>query len=204
MAKNKQLQFDIRNVKFAVKTELGYDTPKDLAYAESIALSPVFSEQQVYGDGKLMATLASDKGYLGTLIVVQPAPEYEIAMKRKMQIASGLADVGQIDNIEHALYYEFTVFLNGVAKTGKSWLLNLTSGRPAETFTQSKEDPTINNVEYPLTIIGDVLMNAAGTDVHRDDNGNQFTITKVTSMPGDVDYETFGNAVPVPKIKTGA
>lgn len=204
MAKEKELQFDIRNVRFAVKNELGYETPKDLAYAESMALSPVFSEQQVYGDGKLMATLASDKGYTGTLIVVQPALDYEVAMKRKMKIANGLADVTQIDNVEHAIYYEFTIFLNGVAKTGKSWLLNLTSGRPAETFTQSKEDPTINNVEYPLTIIGAPLMNAAGNALHVDEFGNQLNVTKITSVPGDADYDTFGDAVPVPKVKAGA
>jgi hypothetical protein len=199
--KTNELQFSIKNVKYAVKDSvLGtYGNPEDLAFAEQLALEATFNTQQQYGDGQIIATLSSDKGMTGTLTLVQLANQYEIDMKRKMEIDGGLADVTQLDDVEHAIYYEFEVVANGSKKTIKAWLLNVTSGRPSETLTQTKENPTINNIEISLTILGETLKTNLGTADYVDANGNTLKVTKIVSKPGDVGYATFGDEVPIPK-----
>lgn len=200
--KSNELQFDIRNVKYSIKDpETGaYGVPKDLAYAESLALEAVFSTQQQYGDGKIIATLSSDKGLTGTLILVQPAEGYETDMGRKKLLEGGIADVSQLDDIEHAIYYEFSSVINGSKSTIKAWLFNVISGKPSETLTQSKENPTINNTEIPLTILGEVVQNALGTADYEDAKGNKLTATRLTSKPTDAGYATFGATVPTLQV----
>ena len=203
MAKTNEIQFNVKNVKYAVKDPITgeYEAPKDLAYAEAIALEAVFSTQDVYGDGVKIATLASDQGMTGTLTLVQPAPQYEIDMGRKKEIDGGIADVTQLDSVEHAIYYEVEAVVNGTKSTIKTWLYNVISGRPSETFTQTKENPTLNNIEVALTINGDDLMDSAGTAVYVDAGGNSQKAIKLTAKPSDTGYATFGAAVPVPKVK---
>lgn len=201
MPKTNEVQFNVKNVKFAVKNDLGaYGTPEDLAYAEAISLEPTYQSQHLYGDGLIIAEVTSDKGMTGSLTLVQPSDAYEIAMKRKRAVAGGTGDITQKDSVEHAIYFEVDSLQNGVNKTIKVWLLNVTSGKPAETFTQSKENPTLNNIEVPLIILGETLKNAAGTADEVDSNGNTVKVTRITAKPTDTDYATFGNAVPVPKV----
>lgn len=71
MAKNKLIKFNIKNVKYAVKNDLGeYGEPKDLAYANSLSLEADYNEQKIFGDGQIIGILADDKGKTGT----QPCP----------------------------------------------------------------------------------------------------------------------------------
>ena len=202
MSKTNELRFDIRHVKYAVKDPIThlYGAPKDLAHAEGLSLEAVFSTLKQYGDGKIIATISSDKGMTGTLILVQPAEEYEKDMGRKKVLDGGVADVTQLDDIEHAIYYEFTIWLNGIKSTGKAWLYNVISGRHSETLTQSKDNPTINNIEIPLTVMGDAVKNAAGTADYVDEKGNVLIGTRLVSIPTDTGYATFGETVPVLKV----
>jgi hypothetical protein len=200
--KTNELQFDIRNVKYAVKDPIThlYGTPKDLAHAESLSLEAVFSTQKQYGDGKIIATLSSDKGMTGSLILVQPAEDYEKDMGRKKVLDGGVADVTQLDDVEHAIYYEFSSVVSGVKSTFKAWLFNVISGRHSEALTQSKENPTINNIDIPLTVMGDTVKNAAGTADYVDEKGNGLIGTRLVSKPTDTGYATFGDTVPVLKV----
>lgn len=199
--KTNEVQFNIKEVKFAVKSDLGeYGAPEDLAYAESISLEPTYQSQHLYGDGLIIGEITSDKGMTGSLAIVQPSDVYEIAMKRKRLVAGGTADITQKDSVEHAIYFEVDSLSGGVNKTVKVWLLNVTSGKPTETFTQSKENPTINNLEIPLVILGETLKNADGTADYVDENGNTVKVTRIVSRPTDANYATFGDAVPVPKV----
>ncbi len=202
MAKTNELQFGVKNVKYALKDNSGvYGLPKDLAFAHEIALEPTFSTNRIYGDGRVIAEVVSDQGKTGTLIVVQIPHEYEKDMQQKRAMSDkSVADITQLDTIEHAIYYEVNKLENGVNQTIKAWLLNVTSGKPAETFTQSQAEPTLNNIEIPLTILGDYAKGATNEEIYVDVDGNKLRVTKLVSKPGDDNYATFQNSVPTPRI----
>ncbi|MFH2116766.1 MAG: hypothetical protein ABII85_01840 [Bacillota bacterium] len=199
--KTNEVEFNVKNVKYAVKTAGVYGAPVDLAYAESISLEPTYQSEPYYGDGDIIGEMTSDNGMTGTLAIIQKSDDYEIAMQRKMIIdGESVADITQKDSIEHAIYFEIDALVSGVSKTKKVWILNVTSGKPGETYTQSKGTPTVNNLEIPLTILGEKLMANDGVTVYKDVNGNEKKVIKITSKPGDTAYDTFGAAVPTPKM----
>lgn len=199
--KTKEVEFNVKNVKFAVRNSDGtYGAVKDLAYAEAINLESTYSSTPVFGDGEIMCEITSDKGLTGSLILIQNSDDYEIAMNRKLEIDGGVvADVTQRDSVEHAIYFETEKLLDGIVKTKKVWALHVTSGRPSETHSQSKENPTLNNLEIPLTILGEKLMANDGLSVYKDELGNTKLVTKMSVKPGDASYVDFEAAVPVPK-----
>ncbi|AUD65388.1 hypothetical protein BK011_06680 [Tenericutes bacterium MZ-XQ] len=202
MPKTKEIEFSIKNVKYAVRNSDGsYGAVQDLAYAEGIALESTYSSTHVYGDGQIICEITSDKGLTGNLILVQMPQQYEIDMKRKMLIDGGVvADITQRDSVEHAIYFEVSKLLDGVVQTKKVWILNVTSGKASETHTQSKDSVNLNNIEIPLTILGEKMMDNLGAAVYKDTNGNDLNVTKMSVVPGDADYATFEAAVPVPKM----
>lgn len=205
MAKTKMFKFNVKNVKYAVKNDLGtYATPEDLAYANSISLEADYDETKLYGDGQILAVLGDDKGKTGTLSVTNIEKDYEIAMKRSMEIDGGLADIQQRSSVEHALYFEVDAIEDGVAKTIKRWVFGVTTGKASETYEQTTDNPTINTYDYPLTALGVNLKDTAGTADHTDANGNTIKVFYMTSFPGDANYATFQSTVPTPKVKTGA
>lgn len=202
MSKTKLIRFNVKNVKYATKTGGTYGSPKDLAYANSISLEANYSEQKIYGDGEILAILGSDKGKTGTLSVTNVEKEYEIDMERAMNVDCGLADIQQRSSIEHAIYFETDGILNGQSITIKNWLFNVTTGKPSESYEQTKDDPTVNNYDYPLTVLGVNLLNAAGDADYTDSNGNTKKVYRVSSFPTDSGYSTFENSVPSPKFVT--
>lgn len=201
MAKSKLIKFNVKNVKFSMKEELGYSTPEDLAYANSISLEADYNEQKIYGDGQIIAILADDKGKTGTLSVINIEKEYEIACKRALEIEGGLADVQQHASVEHCIYYEVDAIQNGIPITIKNWLFGCITGKPNETYQQTQDDPTINTYDYPLTVMGINLQASTGSSDFVDANGNHVKVTRVTAYPEDTGYATFGTAVPTPKAK---
>jgi len=202
MPKTKEIEFNIKNVKYAVKNSDGsYGVVNDLAYAEGIALESTYSSSHVFGDGQIICEITSDKGLTGNLILVQMPQQYEIDMKRKMLLDGGaVGDISQRDSVEHAIYFEVEQLSGGITKTKKVWLLNVTSGKASETFTQSKDSANLNNIEIPLTILGEKMMSNDGLSVYTDANGNDLNVTKMSVVPTDTDYATFGDAVPTPKM----
>lgn len=204
MAKTKMFKFNVKNVKYAVKSELGtYDTPEDLAYANSISLEADYDETKLYGDGQILGILGDDKGKTGTLSVINIEKDYEIAMKRSMEIDGGLADIQQRSSVEHALYFEVDAIEDGVGKTIKRWVFGVTTGKASESYEQTTDNPTINTYDYPLTVLGVNLKDTAGTADHTDANGNIIKVFYMTSFPGDAGYATFQSSVPTPKVKSG-
>lgn len=205
MAKTKMIKYGVQNVKASFKDELGeYKAPEDVAYARSFAEESDFNEIKIYGDGQVIAVLPDDKGKTGTLSVTNLEKEYEIACGRMMEIDGGVAQIQQKASIEHALYYEVLANENGATKTIKNWVFGVTSGRASETYTQTEDDPNISSFDYPLTIIGTELISSTGSAVHKDANGNTTRVWKLTCYPGETGYETFGDAVPIPKAKSAA
>lgn len=200
MAKKKLFRFNVKNVMYAVKGAGGtYGEPQDLAYATSISLEADYSETKLYGDGQVITVLGNDKGKTGTLGVINLEKEYEVAMKRAMEVQGGLADVQQRSTVAHAIYFETDALDDGIAKTVKVWLLNVTTGKASESYSQTEDSPTINGYEYPLSVLGESVKTADGSAIYYDENGNEIVAYQITSYPGDTGYATFEEAVPIPK-----
>ena len=199
MAKERIVEYNVKNVKYAVKDAQGdYQAPVDLAYASQVSLEPDYSEEPVYGDGQKLFVIPNDKGLTGKLIVLNRDKDYEIACGRQLEITEGLAEVSQGDAIEHAIYFEVERNLNGVKTTKKVWLLEVVTGRPSESFEQVTDNPNMSPVEYPLTVFGTNLRNNGDTADYTDANGNTRRVTRISVIPTDTGYATFGDTVPTP------
>jgi hypothetical protein len=199
MAKKNLFKFNIKNLYYSFATLGEYETPVALAYANSIALEADYDELVLYGDGQKLAVLADDKGKTGTLSVTNIEELYEIACGRAMLVQGGLGDIQQLESKEHALYYEIEGILDGERITIKNWLYGCITGKASESYEQTTDNPTVNNFDYPLTVLGTVLQNVAGTADYTDANGNIVKCFRITSYPTDDDYATFGATVPVAK-----
>lgn len=200
MADKTLVRFNIKNAKYAIKTGGTYGSPVAFGYSDSIALQADYSEKAIYGDGKKVAVLPNDKGKTGTLTLLAIDEAYELAMKRRMKTANGMAEVKQTQSVEHAIYFE-TEYMDedGSIKTAKTILYGVTSGRPSETFNQTTEDINNNNVDYALTIKGTPLMSSSGSGVYKDASGNAVTIWQETVTPEDPSYQAFGETISDPK-----
>lgn len=200
MAKTKMFKFNVKNVKYAVPSNGVFGTPKDLAYANSISLEADYEETKLFGDGQILAILGDDKGKTGTLSVTNIEKEYEIDMKRALEVAGGLADIQQRSSVEHAIYFEVDAIEDGVGKTIKRWVFGVTTGKASESYEQTQDNPTINTYDYPLTVLGVNLKDEDGLEDYKDENGNTLKVFYLTAFPGDAGYDTFEDEVPVPKV----
>jgi len=199
MAKQKMFKFNVKNVKYATITGGTYDAPADLAYAEGLALEADYNETKLYGDGEVLVILGDDKGKTGTLSVINIEQDYEKACARAEDLAIGIGDVQQRESVTHAIYYEVEAVLDGQTITIKNWLYGVTTGKAGETYEQTKDDPTINTYDYPLTVLGTNLRNNADDADAVDTNGNTKKVFRLTVFPGDTGYDTFGDEVVTPK-----
>ena len=200
MAKQNLFKFNIKNLKYSFATAGSYESPIDLAYANSIALESDYDETVLYGDGQKLAILADDKGKTGTLSVINIEDAYEIACGRALLVTGGIADVQQINTLEHAIYYEVDALDDGGRITIKNWLYGVITGKASESYEQTTDNPTINNYDYPLTVLGTTLQNTGDTADYTDANGNILKCYRITSYPDDTGYATFGDTVPAAKI----
>ncbi len=200
--KTKMVKFNIKNLKYALEDGSGgYETIKELAYASAIALEAEYSETKIFGDGEIIGTIGTDKGKSGGLTVINIEDHYELDTGRSMMTDAGIADIQQRKSVRHAIYYEVEAMVDGVMQTIKNWLFGCTTGKAGESYEQTEDEPTINPYEYPLTVLGVILLDTAGTDPYTDDDGNTYRVTRATKYPGDTGYATFQNAVPLPKSR---
>lgn len=195
------VRFNIKNAKYALKVDNGYESPVSIGYSDSISLEANYSEKPIYGDGRVVYTVPNDKGKTGTLSLLSIDEAYEIAMKRRMKSASGTVEIKQFASIEHALYFEFDYIdeKDGEQKTGKTIVYGVTTGRPSETYNQTTDDINNNTVSYPLTIKGTPMKASSGDADYKDENGNVIYAWQETSIPGDAGYEEFGKTITAPK-----
>ncbi len=196
------ININIRNGKYAVKDALGaYGVPKALPKLDSINMEANVEEQEIYGDGDLMAILINDKGYTGELVLVSKEHDFEKDLGMAMDLAEVEADVQILGRPTIAVYVEVELVTGGVNKTAKVWYLDVVVSRSSDGATQKKDGaPAIRTYNYPIRVTGDFIMNAAGTAIAIDENGNQRRATRLRKLPTHPNYLTFGDAVPVPKM----
>lgn len=200
MGKNKHVRFNIKNVKYSIPNGGVFPAPSDLAYAHSITLEADYNEVTKYGDGQAIAVVGDDKGKTGTLVVTDINQEYEIACGRMKLVSEGVADISQNKTVPHALYFETNLLdgATGETKTIKTWLFNCVTGKPNESYQQTEDDPTFNNYEYSLKVLGTNLRNNLDSADEVDSNGNTIKVYRLSVEPDDAGYATFQDAVPTP------
>lgn len=198
------VKFNIQNVKYALPEEGGaFGAPKSMGYSTAMALDADYSEKPIFGDGRKIAVISSDKGLTGSITVHVLDPEYEVAMGRKIKTAKGYADIKQLKSITHALYFEICELKeSGNVTVAKSWLYGVTSGRASASYTQTTDDISESSFQIPLTIKGSPLLKSDGTTQATDAFGNVMYVWQQTAVPGDTDYETFGDTVALPQLPT--
>jgi hypothetical protein len=86
----------------------------------------------------------------------------------------------------------------GETKTIKTWLFNCVTGKPNESYQQTEDDPTFNNYEYSLKVLGTNLRNNLDTADEVDSNGNTIKVYRLSVEPDDAGYATFQDTVPTP------
>jgi hypothetical protein len=192
------VKFNVQNVKFAIKNGDNWTPPSPMGTSMKISLEANSSQKNIFGDGKIIASIVNDKGKTGTLTLNNICADYEIAMGRKMKLSNGIADVKTIKSVEHCIYFETQgVTEDSKYPIAKTWLFGVTSTRPAESYDQNTDDVNESTFDLPLTIKGVSLKNAQGEN-YVDTDGNEYLVYQLTVEPGDDGYETFGDAVVIP------
>lgn len=196
------IRFNCKNGKFCLSAANVQVT--DLNYLTKFSWQPDVSTKKIYGDGEIQMELVNDKGSTFTLGMTGECKEYEVAMKRIKDIASGTANLKQNSLVPHNIYLECNVANKGEAqKIMKVWILNVTTEAPQETLDQSQEDVNESGVEIVGYCKGVALLQpGTSTEQAVDADGNPLFVTKVTCLPGQEGYANFGSAVPVPREAT--
>ena len=195
------VKFNIKNIKYALpKADGEYETPVAYGFARSMALESDTSTKTIFGDGVKIAVIVNDKGKKGSMTTNVVSTDYEIAMGRKMKLESGIADIKQTKSIEHALYFETEALMSdGSIKTAKTWLFNVISSRPSESFDQTEDDINESSFETPIEVKGIKVKYKDGDD-YRDTDGNEVFAWKTTVTNEDDAFETFGDQVVLPIV----
>lgn len=192
----------IHDVKFAPKTGENYATALlELPFILGLTLNSKVEPVEVYASDELQLNIPSDTGYEGELNATAPDPALDKAAGLTIEGATGLIGVDMTLYAYGALYFEHTQYpKNAPACTVKVWLLNVEIGKGSESFTTKKKSPEMGNYAYPLKVLGDTLMAFDGLKPALDENGMRHKSFRLTRYPGETGYDTFGEAVPVPKV----
>lgn len=152
------------------------------------------------GDGKRIVHIVNEKGKTATLTQNNVCDAYEVAMGRKIRTAQGLADIKQLKNILHVIYFETCgIDEEGAMPIAKTMLYGVTSTRPAESFDQNTDDINESSFDTALEISGTPLLAANGAN-YKDDKGNEVVVWQMTVTPDDEGYDIFGSEVVLPKM----
>jgi hypothetical protein len=193
-------QFNVKNGQY--KTASG--SLSSLTWLTKVSLDKNLSTQAIYGDGELQLNLINDKGYTGTIGMTARDIEFETALGMQMELDGGLAEIQQTAAVPISLYFETNfVGADGVVKTKKVWLFGVEVSAPSEALDQNTDDPAIATVEYGITVKGTYLKDTDGeTDYIDTTTGNKVKVFKLSSIPTDTGFDSFGDTVPVPTAKT--
>lgn len=197
------VRFNVQNIKYAVeKTDGSYDSPVAYGSAKKMALQAESSTKDLFGDGKRLCSIVNEKGKTGTMTTNNVSDDYEIAMGRKIKAKNGLADIKQQKIVRHAVYFETCGYAeDGSMPIAKTWLYGVTSSRPGEAFDQNTDDINESSFDTPIKMDGIPMKAADGKAIYKDPKtGMDVLVWQMTSLPGDADYATFGDAVVLPQM----
>lgn len=193
----------VKNGKFAVADSVGeYGSPVALKYLKTVPLNTAIDSTAIYSDDKLQKNIRTDNGYTGNIGISAPDAVFEKALGYAMDGDSGLMQVSGTGYKKVAFYFEHSVEATFGTYVVKCWLLNCEVDKASRSHDSNTNTPNIGEYQYPITVKGETVMDAAGTAIYVDSDGNEQICTLYTSVPSDEDFDTFGATVPTPKIKT--
>lgn len=194
-------QFNVKNGQY----KTGDGSLSSLTWLTSVSLDKNLATQAIYGDGELQLTLVNDKGFTGSVGMSARDIEFETANGMQLEVASGMAEIQRQSIPDNSIYFETDyIGADGVKKTKKVWLFGVEVSTPSESLEQNGDDISISTFEYEITVKGVYLKATGGTDDYVDaSTGNKVKVFKLSAVPTDSGYATFGNAVPTPTQKAG-
>lgn len=193
-------QFNVKNGQYKTGST---GSLSSLTWLTKVSLDKDLATKVIYGDGEKQITLMNDKGFTGSLGVSARDIEFETANGMQLEVANGTAEIQQTSVLENAIYFE-TEFVgkDGLVKTKKVWLFGVEVSAPSEALDQNQDDITIAAFEYGITVKGVYLKASTGTDDYVDSvTGGKVKVFKLSNIPTDSTFETFGDSVPVPTAK---
>lgn len=200
------IEFNCKNGVYSVDGS----TVKPLGYLTAISTEKNVDTKDIYGDGEIILSQINDKGSTGSLEMTARDDDFEKDLGFEMEIEQGLAEVQVLGNVDVAVGAECYIVVKdktsgkAVQKTKKVWWLNVNVSPAGTSLSQNTDTTNEATVSYPLTIKGVNLMGADGVTEYVDANGNTRKIFKISCLPGNANYATFLDTVPVPKAKATA
>lgn len=193
---------NVKNGKYAVKGDSGYGTPVAFPFLKAVPLTAQVSSEDIYADGIRVMTLYSDNGYNGSIGTTAQDRTFEEAIGQVVSAGTGVSMTTQIAGSKVIAFYFETEekTANGVSYTVKNWLLGVQVGRPDRAHNTNTNSPAIGEYAYPAVISGEKVKNSASTANFIDANGNEIMCYIVSALPNAVNYATFGDEVPTPKV----
>lgn len=197
------IEFNCKNGVYSVDGS----TVKPLGYLTAISTEKNIDTKDIYGDGEIILSQMNDKGSTGSLEMTARDDDFEKDVGFEMEIEQGLAEVQVLGNVDIAIGAECYIVVKdktsgkAVQKTKKVWWLNVNVSPAGTSLSQNTDTTNEATVSYPLTIKGTNLLGKDGTSAYVDENGNTRKIFKISCLPGNANYETFLDTVPIPKAK---
>ena len=119
-------------------------------------------------------------------------------------LENGLADIKPTKNTPHVIYFEICEMDgDNEISVAKCMLFGVTSTRPSENYDQNNGEINESSFDVPLKIKG-IKALAADGKVYVDAKGNNAIVWQLMKTPDMEGYDTFGDAVVVPKMLAGA
>lgn len=195
----------IKNAQYAIRAADGKPggEVKKFDYAKSISFEPAIEQQPVYSNNQKVLALVSDQGYTGAIGTTAQHREFEEAIGQIAAVDNGLADVSVDSFVRFDYYYEYIEHSkNGIPYVVKVWALNLEASKATKENSTDTNTATLGEYSYPITVYGDKILDANGTEIYKDANGNEKIATRIISVPGDAGYTDFEKTVPTVKMPT--
>ncbi len=191
------------NVKNGVYNVDGSSEVKSLTWMNTFTKDRNVNTTPLYGDGEVQVSLAADttiSGAIGTTARDETF-EKDLGLLKTMKDGSaGELAVTSMAKINFGFETEF-VGKDGIKKVKKVWVLNVQVSPPNTSLTQTQDNITQSTTDYNYTGYGVNAKAEDGTTDYIDAaSGNRVRVYTVSKMPGDSDYETFLDSVPVPAM----
>ncbi|MCL2771971.1 MAG: hypothetical protein FWD71_01360 [Oscillospiraceae bacterium] len=194
----------VRNAKYALRDDDGKisDSAKsvELPKAKSLVLNPVVNTQDVYADDTKLIAILSDQGYTGTYGCTGQDEDFEEALGLIMELNSGLTVALKLTSqIRFDLYFEYTFYPAGKKPfIMKTWIYGVELGKPSINHSTNTQNVTIGEYQYPLTVYGEMVLDENDKPLTNEE-GFELVALMAHSRPGDDNYDTFGDAPPIPQ-----
>ena len=157
--KKNKVKFNIKNVHYALKTDTGYATPKQIPGAISISLEAQGELSAFYADGIKYYVSASNNGYEGDLEIALIPDEFRIDIfGEEKDDNSVLVENVNTESVEFALGFD----IDGDVKTTRFWFYNCTATKSST--NEDKKEPTTDKLTVSCAPLADGKVRSKTTE----------------------------------------